>query len=318
MKAGVNVYLKAVGFSLFTGATFNVAKYSVNYFSPAVAAAWRFGLAAAALLLLLGWKERLNFRSLRENVGAYLLLGGVGIFGFNALFFLGIASTSPVNGALIMAANPVLTAVLAVVILGETWTLQRAFGIALSLGGVILVITHGSWETIRHLAFASGDIWVLLGNLCWALYSVMGRKLLKPSSTPLAMTTYSMVVGAVALMVLASFHPGIIPLAEIPVQAWASIVFMALGTSVLGYLWWNQSIKKIGASRTAVFFNLVPVVTMIVSVVMGISATGLQMVGMLLVIAGVFVSSGLLAGVGLEIGRKPSKHTMKDALSFKE
>jgi drug/metabolite transporter (DMT)-like permease len=68
---------------------------------------------------------------------------------------------------------------------------------------------------------------------------------------------------------------------------------MALFTSVLGYLWWNIGMKEIGASKTSLFFNLVPVVTMILSFAAGMPISTFQILGAILVILGVLIASGV-------------------------
>lgn len=287
--------LKLLGFSLFTGATFNLAQYTVQYFNAPAAAAWRFGLAAVIMLAVLAWKERISLANLKQNGWMYALLGLIGICGFNALFFWGMTSTTPVNGALIMATNPLVTAILARVILGDKISRSRGAGIAVSLLGVVFVITHGSWEMIRTLAFSKGDLLIFLGNLCWALYGVLGRRFVK-GSTSLSTTSYTMVVGAAFLAVISVSQPGPLPLSSIPLAAWAAISFMSIFTTVLGYLWWNQAMAQLGASKTSIFFNLVPVVTMFISFFTGHEVTVIQIAGALLVFAGVLIASGVRAG----------------------
>lgn len=76
--------------------------------------------------------------------------------------------------------------------------------------------------------------------------------------------------------------------------AWGAILFMAIGMSVFGYLWWNNGIAQIGAARTSLFFNLVPVVTMIISFIEGVNITLAQSVGMILVVTGVLYSSNFI------------------------
>ena len=110
----------------------------------------------------------------------------------------------------------------------------------------------------------------------------------------MATTTYTMIIGAISLITVALFTSNPVSLSSIPIGAWGSIAFMAFFTSVLGYLWWNQGIKEIGAGKTSLFFNIVPVVTMIISFVVGTPITIFQMIGALLVISGVLVASGLI------------------------
>lgn len=78
------------------------------------------------------------------------------------------------------------------------------------------------------------------------------------------------------------------------IAAWGAILFMAIFTSVLGYLWWNKGIETIGASNTSLFFNLVPVVTMVLLIITGTPVTLVQILGTLLVILGVLTSTGLM------------------------
>lgn len=264
-----------LGFSIFTGATFNLAKYTVEYLAPSSAAAWRFGLAAVVMLVILLLTEGVNKSLLKKNAIAYAVLGIVGIFGFNALFFIGMKCTSPVNAALIMGLNPLLTTIFARMILKDKIVKRQAVGIAFAFIGVFLVITQGSLEAIATLSVSVGDLLIFAGNLCWTLYAVLGRRFIK-DATPLSTTTYTMAAGAIGL-----------------IGAWGAVAFMAVFTSVLGYLWWNQGVKEIGAGKTSLFFNLVPVVTMIISFAAGTPITFFQMIGAALVIVGVLASSGI-------------------------
>ncbi|MFK7682026.1 DMT family transporter [Priestia megaterium] len=287
------IYLMLIGFAIFTGATFNLAKYAVQYFSPASAAAWRFGIAALVMVLILGLQKQIKSKTIKVHWKMYILLGIIGIFGFNAFFFLGMQYTSPLNGALIMGTNPLVTAIFAYFILKNSITKQQMVGISFALVGVILVLTQGSLEIIQTLSISKGDLLILAGNLCWALYGVLGRKYLNGSSS-METTTYTMIVGSLCLLILGAFSPSPQPLSHVTWSAWGAILFMALFTSVLGYLWWNKGMATIGASNTSLFFNLVPVVTMILSILTGVLITLPQVIGTCLVILGVLTASGFL------------------------
>lgn len=287
------VYAMLLGFAIFTGATFNLAKYAVHYFSAAGAAGWRFGIAAVVMLSILKLGKQINWNNIREYGRIYAILGIIGVFGFNACFFLGMKYTSPLNGALIMAANPLFTTILSFFILKTPITRRQTAGIIIALLGVTLVLTHGSLEIIYTLSISAGDVLILIGNICWALYGVLVRKYLQ-KSTSMETTTYTMVVGALFLIVLAFLFPNPQPLTKVNLTAWGAIMFMAIFTSVLGYLWWNKAMEVIGAAKTAIFFNLVPVVTMVLSFLTGAQVSMIQIIGTILVIFGVLSSSGFI------------------------
>ncbi|WP_445491700.1 DMT family transporter [Niallia sp. 03133] len=287
------IYLQLISFALFTGATFHLAKYTVLYFSPAAVAAWRFGIAAIVMGIVLFFTEGMKKITLQKNRGIFLLLGIIGIFGFNSLFFIGLKYTSPVNGALIMGLNPLITSLLARFILKEPLKKRQIIGMMMAFIGVLFVLTQGSMETIKSLSFSIGDIIIFGGNICWALYSVLGRRYIK-DATSMASTTYTMMIGAVCLLIFSFFSSDPVPLSQIPIGAWGSVLFMALLPSVLGYLWWNQAINIIGANKTALFFNLVPVATMIISLAAGTPIHLSQMIGTVFVIIGVLTASGVV------------------------
>lgn len=288
------VYLQLLGFALFTGGTFNVSKYAVQYFSAVHIAAWRFGIAAFVMLCILIVRKNFEREIWKQNIGYYVLLGLVGVFGFNFFFFLGMKHTEAINGSLIMATNPLVTTILASVILRERIVKRQAIGMLFALLGVIFVITQGAFSALQNLAFSKGDFYILLGNICWGLYGVLGRKFIK-NGNPLQTTTYTMTVGALAFIMVSFMQKSVVPIPEVPLFAWLSILFMAIGMSVLGYLWWNKGIAQIGAAKTSLFFNLVPVVTMLISFVEGVNITTAQCLGMILVITGVLYSSDFLA-----------------------
>ncbi|WP_459503229.1 DMT family transporter [Bacillus sp. C1] len=287
------IYLQLLGFAIFTGGTFNASKYAVQYFSAVHIAAWRFGIAAFVMLGILMIRRNFEREIWKQNIGYYVLLGMVGVFGFNFFFFLGMKHTEAINGSLIMATNPLVTTILASFILREKIVKQQVIGMGFALLGVIFVITQGSFSIIQNLAFSKGDCYILLGNICWALYGVLGRRFIKNGS-PIQTTTYTMTIGAVAFLIVSLTQKGVVPISEIPLFAWLAILFMAIGMSVLGYLWWNKGIAQIGAAKTSLFFNLVPVVTLLISFIEGVNITMAQCVGMVLVITGVLYSSDIM------------------------
>lgn len=197
------VYAQLLGFAIFTGGTFNASKYAVQYFEAIHIAAWRFGIAAFVMLCLLKIRKDFEVEVWRENKTYYFLLGIVGVFGFNFFFFLGMKHTEAMNGALIMATNPLVTTLLASFILREKIIKRQGIGMLLALLGVVFVLTQGSFTILQNLSFSKGDFYILLGNICWALYGVLGRKLIKTSS-PIQTTTYTMTIGAIAFMIISS------------------------------------------------------------------------------------------------------------------
>jgi drug/metabolite transporter (DMT)-like permease len=285
-----SIYLLLVLTTLFWGANFNLGKYVLAFMSPLAAASWRFALASVLMLAYLWFKEGVDWAGIRRNLVPLGVMALVGIFGFNVCFFYGLQTTSSVNGALIMTLNPTLTVLLAALVVGEAISWRQVLGLGLSMAGVVIVVTGGKWQALTGLGVATGDGLLLLGNLCWAVYSVIGKRAVKGLS-PIQTTSVTMVLGALAIGALSVMvSPDTLRLP--PAPSLAALGAMALFGTVLAYLWWNDGLRTIGPARTSVFIDLVPIFTMLIAMALGEHVMLSQWVGAVLVTSGVLFSSG--------------------------
>jgi drug/metabolite transporter (DMT)-like permease len=278
MQIGTTYLLTALA-AVMWGASFNLSKHVLVDLSALTAGAARFDIAALAMLAICTIKGQ--HVPLIRHGRSYATLGLVGIAGFNVLFFYGTQTTSAVNAALIMALNPLTTALLAFMVGGHRPGLRQLIAFPIGAAGVSVVVLGGG----AHFRIAEGDVLMLAGNLCWAFYNVMAGRLLPREVGALANTTGLMVAGAVALSltaVVAGAHVAV-PGAD----ALGSLLLMSLGGTVLAYLFWNAGIARLGASRTALFLNLVPVSSMVISAFEGRPPTWEQLTGGAIVIAAV-------------------------------
>lgn len=292
------VYLKLWLTTFFWGGTFVAARFAVKEAPPFFAASCRFLIAALLLVPMAAWQARsagTGFplpRSLRQFLGLFSL-GLTGVFLYNAVFFTGLKLTTASNGALIVAINPLLTAVLSALWLREKVRPTQAVGLLLSLFGVTLVIARGSLDVILQHSFNRGDLIMLGAPLCWALYSILGKKVLA-RFTPLAATAYAAFFGAALLVPAAvvehAVHGG--PLPQFSWMGWLAILQLALLGTVIGFVWWYQGVQLIGTARAAVFVNLVPVFgTLLAALLLSERLVAAQIWGGCLVVLGVYWGS---------------------------
>lgn len=282
-----SVYLMIMTSVFFWGTNFVLAAPILAEISPEWAAALRFWCGAALMLsIALIQRERL-WQLLRQHAPVYLLAALLGITAFNLLFFHALRATSADNAALIMATNPLLTALLASVILGERPGARHLIALPIALLGVVVVITQGSVSALLSLHVAQGD-WLMLGaNLSWAFYNIVVRRYMS-STSALGNTAWTMVMGALLLTAVAL--SGNAPFQLLSMHASLALLVMAVGGTVLAYLFWSVGIKHLGAARTSIFLNLVPVSAMLASAFVGILPTLAQVVGGLLVMSAVTLS----------------------------
>ncbi len=281
------VYLLVTASAFFWGANFVLAGPILAELPPLWAAAMRFVLGATLMFAIAGVRREQLLVLVKRNAPIYLMLGAVGITGFNLFFFYALQSTSANSAALIMATNPLLTALLAVGFLGERITTRHLVALPLALIGVMVVISHGDLHTLESLSFARGDLLMLAANLAWAMYNVLVRRYM-PQGSPIANTSWVMAAGA---LLLASVALGSdTHLAALDAKASIAMAIMVVGGTVLAYLFWGIGIARLGAARTAIFLNLVPVFAMLVGAVLGTLPTPAQIIGGLLVIGGVSIA----------------------------
>ncbi|MHB0991511.1 MAG: DMT family transporter [Burkholderiales bacterium] len=282
-----SVYLVVLISTFFWGANFALAGPILHDIPPLWAAALRFSLAALIMVMYALWRKEDLLSALRRHAAIYLLIGAVGICGFNLLFFAAMRTASAGDAALIMATNPLLTTLLAAVALGERPSAKLLISLPLALFGVIVVISGGDLKHLMHLQIVQGDILMLGANVAWAFYNVISRSAM-PKLSALTNTAWVMTAGAVMLLGTALFSTQI--LVAPGINAGIALLLMATGGTVLAYLFWNTGIAHLGAGGTALFMNLIPVFALLVVAIMGKLPSGVQLVGGALVIAGVSIT----------------------------
>ncbi|CAI0815354.1 DMT family transporter [Serratia ficaria] len=287
-------YLGVIVATFFWGTNFNVGAYIIAHQPPISASIERFSLATLMLLLVFGLRGQLRLSALKNNWPAYLGLGVLGFTVFNLCTFFGLQSTSPVNGALILATTPLWTMVFSVIWEHEKLSPARVTGLLSGFIGVALVITQGDIQTLLRLDISPGDGIILLGSLAWALNMVGTRRWVR-NATAVETTSYSMLFGTLALLPLGMlFEDPRQSLAAAPLGVHAAVAYLALCGSLLAYLLWFNGLEKIGSVRTAIFFNLAPVFTMLVATLTGHTPNLWQLAGAAWVILGVLLASGAL------------------------
>lgn len=285
------IYLMLTLSALFWGATFNLVEYTVRYLSPPAGGALRYSIAAALMLVVLLFRRRDAVRILRQNWRPLVVMTLVGVVIFNVLLFFGLRYTSPTNGALIQATNPLITALIAGVCYGERISRGHKIGTLVSFSGVAVLILGSSIQRLEPPNI--GDLLCIGATTCLALYSILSGRYVK-GSTPIVTTGLTSIMGCAGLWVVASqVNPKPTPsvLAGLPASVYGALAFVGVLATVLAYIFWNYGVSHIGIADTAVFFHLVPVFTVLASFVLGQPVTLLQIGAGIVVTLGVFVSS---------------------------
>ena len=252
------VYAKLVAVPAIWGGTFIAGRILALAMPATVGALLRYVVAVMVLLLATCWIEGGLPRLTRRQVLGTALLGLTGIVAYN-LFFLGALARLPASRtSLIIALNPIVTISLAALLLGERMTGRRWSGVAMALAGVWIVVSRGDVIGSVSQAVGTGEL-LMFGGVCsWAAYTLIGRRVLD-GLTPFAATTYATLWGTAMLAVASVPELSRLRLEDFTLPVVFSLLYLGVfGTSV-AFVWYYQAVKRLGASRTVIFTNLVPV-----------------------------------------------------------
>lgn len=200
----------------------------------------------------------------KKHFPKFCFTGIVGMFGYHVLFFTSLKYTSAINASIVGAMNPIITTIIACFAARQSVPLRRIIGIVLSFAGVVLTISNGDLSVLMTLSFSKGDIIMLIAVICWAAYSVFCSKGAS-DIPPFALTFYSFLFCTIFLIPFVLWEKPWL-LTGITGDVIIAVLFMGIFSSVMGYLLQQISIRNIGASRTSIFINLVPIFSMILSV----------------------------------------------------
>ncbi len=258
---------------------------------PVSAAFFRFFFASIIMIVIVKANGKGLPRLNRRQWIAMLLLGITGVALYHILFLTGLKTVEAANASVIIATSPVFISLLSAYVFKEKITPAKFAGIAISVFGAIYVTTRGDLNYFFKSGLTYGEIFIIGCLFLWALYSILGKILLEGLS-PIVMITYSSVIGSILLFFAAVYNGLFGEVRFYFVQDWLCLLYLAVFGTVLGYIWFLDALHRIGPQRTSLFFNFIPIFTIIQSyLILGEPITHSLVVGTPLVIFGVYITN---------------------------
>ncbi len=246
-----------------------------------------------ALLILLPFTLRPLLRQwplIVAHKWKMLLLGVLGVAGFNSLAYLGLQQTTATNALLINSFIPILIILLSRIYPGLPVRWNQLLGILVSTIGVAILIAQGRLERLLALEINRGDLWVLAAVLVWAIYSI-GLKFRPPELKPASFLACSVLIGVLALAPLFWLNPFDEPAFEPTAANLVAVGYVALFASIGAYAFWNQGVKLVGAGTAGQFIHLMPVFGTLMAVAfLGERLHGYHLAGAAAIALGIYLS----------------------------
>jgi drug/metabolite transporter (DMT)-like permease len=239
-------------FCLLWSFAFVAGKIGVTYCPPLILLTARFGLAGLLILAISAFRGD-GWELSRRDVLVFAILGVANNALYLGLGYTGLKSVSAGLGGLIVSANPIFTALLAALVLGEALTWRKVAGLALGIAGVALIVWHRmsvGTDSLHGILFTLASLAsIVAGTLLFKLLAPKGSLWLGNGIQNLAASIVLLPVAAT----FADVHD-IVPNAKLL----GAFLFLVLGGSILAYLLWFRLLKECGATAASAYHFLMP------------------------------------------------------------
>lgn len=278
--------------------------------TPPILASWlRYAVACLCFLAYLQLRHAFVFPS-RRQWKSIAMIGFCSTFLYQLFFMLGMARTAAGDASLMITLNPLFTAILASLFLKESFTRRHSLGVAMGFTGVLILFLASPNTDLVTAERWLGNGFIACSALSWASATILMKNLMTDTDdeagmTPLHLTVWSSLAG---LVFLTPFLVGeLAALGEIhrpSVNAWYGIVFLAVLSTVVSYVWFADGVIKIGAGKAALYVYLIPPFGILGGYVMLDEQLGLSLLASFTLIAG-----------GVAIAQSEKRHEQEPGLN---
>jgi drug/metabolite transporter (DMT)-like permease len=284
-------YTAVILTAFFWAVTTIVVRYVRAESPPIGLSFWR---TLAAFVIMLPFCLRpliLQWDLVRRHWKILALLAFLLWIGGNALLFVSLQYTIAINAAVINSVEPLLIVVFAWLLFRDDFTWRQGIGLALSLAGVLVLITAGSVERLLALDLNRGDLIVTGAYVAWGLYAVLLRQL--PRGLDYRVTVAAILgFGAVFLLPVYLFEAIYVRPTLPTATTLITIAWLATFSSSLAMILWNYSIQQLGPARAGQYLHLIPAFTIVLAIlILGETLGAHHFAGIGLIAAGLLLAA---------------------------
>ena len=271
---------------------FIIARGVHQQIQPVSLAFFRWAVATIVIFPFAIKKSVKEWKLIKGSVHYLFWVAVSGISLFNTFVYIAGHYTTAINLALIgTTSSPVMSIILARIFLKERIGLMKIAGLVLCITGILFLLSKGNFKNLLTLSFSAGDAWMLLAAFCFAVYNILVRK--KPTGiSPVSFLFITFLIGTILLIPFFVWE-----FTQSDAIAWnsgliISVLYLGIGASVICFFIWNISIGILGAGRTALFGNLIPIFSSLEAVILlHEKFSWIHVISMTIVFAGLLLAS---------------------------
>jgi drug/metabolite transporter (DMT)-like permease len=271
---------------------FIVARSVIHDISPVALSFYRWLTACLVLLPFCYKRIPALWQTALKHKGYFFWMSLTGVTLFNTFVYVAGHYSPAINLALIgTTSSPIFSIILARIFLKERISGLKLTGLLICIAGILLLLSKGSWDRLLRFQFTAGDIWILSGALFFAIYNIFVRK--NPSDAKgMDLLFISFLLGTIMLLPVYLFQLGSATPVIFDWKMISIFLYLGAGASVIAFLCWNIAIRYLGAGKTALFGNLIPVFSTLEAVwLLGEKLEWIYLAGGSLVIGGLIIGN---------------------------
>lgn len=269
-----------------------ISKDTLNYFSEHdisafTLAAFRMIGAAAAFWILSAFMPKQS--TTWTDKGKLFLAGMLSIVFNQCLFIIGVSYTSPIDASVVTTMLPIVTMILAAIVLREPITGLKAIGVLLGMSGAILLIMGDGHGFSFSQGNMTGNLMCLTAQVCFASYLVFFKKFIE-RFTPVTLMKWMFLSAAIVIVPFAIPEIQRIDFAALPTRIYLEICYTVFVATFFTYLLIPTGQKLLRPTVVSMYNYMQPVMSATVSLLWGLSTFGMvKGIAIGLVFSGVYV-----------------------------
>lgn len=264
--------------------SFAFTKIAQEVFTVPVLSMYRF-IFAAIFMLIIAFIKKIGLPD-KKDIPVFILSAAIGFSIYQLVFNKGIYMLTSATACIVISITPVITAIFARILFKEKIRVGGWVAIGICFCGIlVLMLWHGV------LSINAGIFWMLMAAIFLAGYNLLQRKLTK-KYTALQATSYSIIIGAIMLLVFMPFG-GVEQAAHAGMKHWLSVAYMGAFPSALAYLLWGKALSMTEkTSEVSNFMFIQPALSMLLGFIIIFEIPTIEMyIGAAIIIFGLFLFS---------------------------